>query len=225
MHVAIPRGGCCTCNHTLKETMNTTRTTIAADINRFHELACLRAGEAIEHAKQAGFLLLEAKAAMKHGEWLPWLEQNIQVSARQVQRYMQVAQGRPLPIRATPAKNDKVTHLEVDAPRLFPFAPDTPGFVPEVGLCFAHSPVEGILYLVEPSRRHPGFFFVSRLEGHTHDCTRRPIAAEWVETNLRYFGMESPAAVEWMVKESPGVLTAMDTFEGTTTAWEGPHRA
>lgn len=202
--------------------MNALRLNLAADINRFHELACLRADEAIAHAKQAGLLLLEAKAALKHGEWLPWLEQNIFVSARQVQRYMQVAQGRALPIRTLvskepePVKYDRMSHLEVDAPRIMPGVPDEAQFVPDAGMCFGHVAKDGAVYLVEPSSRHPGFFFVTRMnrDDETYDCTRRPIAAQWVECNLQYYGLEDPAAADWKVKESAGVLAAMETFDG-----------
>ncbi|WP_218510618.1 DUF3102 domain-containing protein [Variovorax sp. dw_308] len=203
--------------------MTELRLNIAADINRFHELACKRAEEAVDHAKQAGLLLLEAKAALKHGEWLPWLEQNIFVSARQVQRYMQVAQGRPLPIKApcsptTPAlpKNDTVSHLEVDAPRLFPGGPPAAEFVPEAGHCYAVVLPDTTVYAIEPSLKHPGYFFVSKMDAATDmvDYTRRPVSAPWVEANLQYYGLENPAAADWRMKPSAGVLEALDTFPG-----------
>lgn len=206
--------------------MNAIRNSLAADINRFHELACKRADEAIGHAKQAGVLLLEAKAAMKHGDWLPWLEQNILVGARQVQRYIQVAQGRALPIRShapsalEPVKNDKVSHLEVNAPRLFPGVPDAPAlFIPDNSLCYSRVLEDGTVYLIEPSSRHPGYFFVSRLncDSETYDCTRRPIAAEWVGENLSYYGLNDLSWSDWRVAKSAGVLTAMQTFAGGNT--------
>lgn len=193
--------------------MNNIRTDLAADINRFHELACLRAEEAIDHAKQAGLLLLEAKAALKHGEWLPWLQQNIFVSARQVQRYMQVAQGRALPLRSL-VKSDKVSHLEVDAPRSFAGSPDPADFVPDAGYCYAVALPDTTVYAVEPSFKHPGFFFVSKMDAATDmvEHTRRPVGAAWVETTLRYYGLNHPAATEWRTKPSAGVLEALDTF-------------
>ncbi len=198
------------------------RTSLAADINRLHQLASQSADEAVAHAKQAGALLLEAKASMKHGDWLPWLEANLTVSPRQVQRYMQVAQGRPLPIRMEPSpkpalsKNDMVSHLEPDAPRNIPGEPDAPQFVPDPALCHAHATAEGTVFLVEPSRRHPGFFFVSRLDADdvNYDCTRRPVGADWVEMNLLHYGLADPAAVAWRVKPSAGVMAAMETFDG-----------
>lgn len=196
--------------------MSQIRTGLASEINQFHELACRRAGEAIEHAKQAGRLLLEAKGALKHGEWLPWLEQNILVSPRQAQRYMQVAQGRALSLRSI--KSDKVSHLEVDAPRLFAGVPDTAEFVPEAGQCYAVVLPDTTVYAVEPSLKHPGYFFVSKMDGATDmvEHTRRPVGAAWVETNLKYYGLKNPAAMNWRTKPSPGVLEALETFPGCT---------
>lgn len=199
------------------------RLNLASDINRLHELACSKADEAIDHAKKAGALLLEAKAALQHGEWLPWLEENIFMSARQVQRYMQVAQGRPLPVRsmastASRANTTPVTHLEVEAPRLFPGEPDAPEFVPEPGHCYAFVMPDTTVFAVEPSLKHPGFFFVSKMDAATNmvDHTRRPAGAAWVEANLQYFGLVNPGAVAWRMKPSAGVLEALDTFPGCT---------
>jgi hypothetical protein len=38
-------------------------------------------------------LLLEAKAALKHGEWLPWLKAHVAFSERTAQAYMRLASG------------------------------------------------------------------------------------------------------------------------------------
>lgn len=65
----------------------------AAVINDEHRAAYGCAQQAIEHARIAGEHLLKAKAALKHGEWLPWLAANVEVSESQAQRYMKVAQN------------------------------------------------------------------------------------------------------------------------------------
>ena len=44
-----------------------------------------------EHYRDAGLLLIEAKAGLKHGEWLPWLKKNFALSAREGQRYIALA--------------------------------------------------------------------------------------------------------------------------------------
>ena len=192
--------------------MNKIQLTAAAEINRWHDLAEKHAGQAVEHARRAGALLMQVKAELKHGEFIPWMEKNIRVTPRQAQRY--IAAAKPVPIRAI--KNDKASHLEVDAPRLFAGEPPAPQFVPEPGMCHAHVADDETVYLVEPSSLHPGFFFVSRLnnDSESYDYTRRPIGAEWVEDSLQYYGLGDPAAANWRVKKTAGVLTAMETFDG-----------
>ena len=49
---------------------------------------------AVAHAIQAGELLIEAKAQVAHGEWLPWLEANCPLSERQARNYMRLARNR-----------------------------------------------------------------------------------------------------------------------------------
>ena len=46
------------------------------------------------HAIKAGKLLLQAKAQLPHGQFLPWLESNCWGSARQAQRYMRAAKSK-----------------------------------------------------------------------------------------------------------------------------------
>jgi hypothetical protein len=49
------------------------------------------------HAMDAGDLLLAAKTSpdMKHGQWLPWLEQHCAMAVRTAQLYMRLASKRP----------------------------------------------------------------------------------------------------------------------------------
>ena len=63
---------------------------LAAKINAEHAQAetAWRAG--LEHARNAGELLLQAKGQCRHGEWLPWLKENVRFSERTAQAYMQV---------------------------------------------------------------------------------------------------------------------------------------
>ena len=64
---------------------------LAEQIEAEHQAAIGAARSAIEHAVECGRLLLEAKVALPHGQWLPWLDANTSVSARQSQRYMKLA--------------------------------------------------------------------------------------------------------------------------------------
>src|SRR5215472_15300963 len=58
---------------------------LGARINEAHHLAIGHAGKAIEQAIACGQLLLEAKAKVPHGKWLPWLRNNISFGERSAQ--------------------------------------------------------------------------------------------------------------------------------------------
>lgn len=196
--------------------MTNIATTAAAEINRLHDLAGQHAALAVEHAKRAGSLLLEVKAQLPHGEFLPWVRANVRVTPRQAQRYIAAAQGKE---PAPKLKSDTMSHLEVDAPRLFPGETPTPEFLPDAGHCYIAGKPQGAVYLVEPSSRHPGYLYVSRLnEDGTCDYTRRPVAAPYVEMTLQHFGMAAPAMASWRFKPSAGVPEAMATLTGTAVA-------
>ena len=64
---------------------------LAARINHEHERCASAAKTAIGHAITAGELLIEAKAAVGHGGWSAWLEENFAASARTAQGYMRIA--------------------------------------------------------------------------------------------------------------------------------------
>jgi hypothetical protein len=68
---------------------------IAEKINAEHAQALDHARASITHARNAGVLLLEAKKRWGHGQWLPWLEANVQFSERTAQAYMRVAKRWP----------------------------------------------------------------------------------------------------------------------------------
>lgn len=87
--------------------------TVASEINQAHAQAIEHADSAIGFAKKAGELLLQVKADLPHGEFLPWVENNLDVTPRQAQRYMAAAQGKPTPIRKLASKATPVSYLEV----------------------------------------------------------------------------------------------------------------
>lgn len=64
---------------------------LAAGNNAAHDAAVRSATSAIEAAVQCERLLIEAKGKVPHGEWLPWIEANTRVGARQSQKYMRLA--------------------------------------------------------------------------------------------------------------------------------------
>lgn len=65
-------------------------------INLEHRLAHSKVNEAVQHATNCGLMLLQIKASKAHGEWLPWLNGEIEagrleVGTRLVQRYIKLA--------------------------------------------------------------------------------------------------------------------------------------
>jgi hypothetical protein len=62
----------------------------------------------LSHAMAAGDMLLEARARLKHGQWLPWIE-SCDLSERTAQRYMRLARNRAV----IEAKSDTVSDLGI----------------------------------------------------------------------------------------------------------------
>jgi hypothetical protein len=67
---------------------------IAATINDHAAAADAATRRGLEHAVAVGLLLLEAKGLVDHGGWIPWLEANCRVGARQAQTFMRLARNR-----------------------------------------------------------------------------------------------------------------------------------
>jgi len=203
--------------------MSTLVPNIAPDINRHHALACAKADEAVSHAVQAGKLLLQAKASMRHGQFAPWLAANVVVTARQAQRYMATAQGKSTPIRAP--KTTPVSHLSGRQAGSGPsraitqgeFVPDTlskwvsnPAFRPAPGYWHCASDAGGA-YWVVPSLQYPACFHISRFtrkdddgEGY-FDGTRQPVAGFLVERSLQALGLANPIALQWTSVQKQGL--------------------
>jgi Protein of unknown function (DUF3102) len=69
-------------------------TDLAARINTEHEAASEALRRSLDHAITAGTLLLEAKAQLSHGQWLPWLKTHCHVPERTARLYMRLARNR-----------------------------------------------------------------------------------------------------------------------------------
>jgi hypothetical protein len=210
------------------------RTTIASEINQHHAIATAKAGEAIQHAKEAGRLLLEVKAALPHGEFGKWLEQNITVSVRQAQRYIAVAEGKQVPMRELASKSDTVSHLTESAESQIPEDLrewlSEPVFSPTVGYWYCTT-TEDAAWWVVPSLEHPDHFHISKFhqdatakpdpdqpdwDGQSlFDGTKRPVPAWLVETTLQRFGMNEPISQEWSSKKKEGLSRPFGEPEAT----------
>lgn len=69
-------------------------------INLEYRLAQNKAGEAVQHAINCGLMLLQVKASLAHGQWLPWLESQqqegkLEIAQRTVHKYMRIASNSP----------------------------------------------------------------------------------------------------------------------------------
>jgi hypothetical protein len=69
-------------------------TDLAARIRIEHEAIAASFKRGAAHAMAAGDLLTEAKAIIRHGDWLPWLKANCEVSERTARLYMRLARNR-----------------------------------------------------------------------------------------------------------------------------------
>jgi Protein of unknown function (DUF3102) len=67
---------------------------LAARIRAFHQATAEALRRSVENAMAAGDLLIEAKAQLKHGQWLPWLRDHCAMSERTAQLYMRCAKNR-----------------------------------------------------------------------------------------------------------------------------------
>lgn len=82
---------------------------LARRIDAAHRACMGAATTTLRHALEVGCLLIEAKAQLRHGDWLSWLRANTPVTPRQSQRYMQLARHR----EAIEAKCDLMSHLSL----------------------------------------------------------------------------------------------------------------
>ncbi len=63
---------------------------LAQRINDEHRACEAAANTAVDHAIRAGEMLVEVKEKSRHGEWIPWLEQNFVGGVRTAQSYMKL---------------------------------------------------------------------------------------------------------------------------------------
>jgi hypothetical protein len=64
---------------------------LAARIKAEHEAISESVRDSVARAIVAGELLIEAKAQLDHGQWLPWLRTHCGMTARTAQTYMELA--------------------------------------------------------------------------------------------------------------------------------------
>jgi hypothetical protein len=83
---------------------------LATRIREAHERCHASMTQGLQHALEAGQLLIQAKDQIPHGEWLTWLQTHCDIGERQSQNYMRLARDLP---RLNPANTQRVADLSV----------------------------------------------------------------------------------------------------------------
>jgi hypothetical protein len=83
-------------------------TDLAARAKAEHAAVAGALKTSLSHALAAGDILIEAKAQLKHGQWLPWLK-SCGISERTAQRYIRLARNRAI----IESKSDTVSDLGI----------------------------------------------------------------------------------------------------------------
>jgi len=86
--------------------------TVVEQINAEHHACEAAVRAALKHAIRCGVLLEEQKAVVPHGEWLAWLNENFDGSARVAQTYMRLSRNRQQVEEL--AKAQTSAHLSID---------------------------------------------------------------------------------------------------------------
>jgi hypothetical protein len=216
--------------------MNDMSRNIADEINRLHQLATKSANEAMEYAKDIGLLLIQKKAELPHGEYGKWIDANLDVSTRQAQRYVNVAEGKELPVRALSSKYDTVSHLENDDIGTEVIIESkvsdaeyesimqeywNPEWIPKAGHWHIGVSDEGA-YWVVPDIKNPNSFHITRFysspeselldeDGDLYDATRWAEDAVHVEFRLKSLCLSHPNKVDWNVRKKAGLSKPFGT--------------
>ena len=171
--------------------------TIINQINTHHKNARKHVNDAVESAKAAGALLLQVKASLPHGMFTTWVKDNIDVSERQVQRYMAAAQGKNVPLLLLADKTDTVSVLQTTAQSKGKWKNEK--WEPEAGCMYLFNE-EGATYLVLPCTEGGKWFHVSKLydgprmstDGFTRHHTIFSVVNDPNLTSKFYLGTTTP---------------------------------
>jgi hypothetical protein len=138
---------------------------LAAEIKTFHRSAQANLRASVESGIACGLRLIEAKAQLNHGQWLPWLAEHCAISERTAQLYIRLAKNRTTieaQIRngvADLTMNETAALLMMgsDVRRLLAFVKDCEGLSGEelIERCIA----EGVGVIVDPAEFRAGEFW------------------------------------------------------------------
>ena len=172
---------------------------LAGEINRAHKAAREAAQTSLERAIEAGERLIEAKALVAHGQWLPWLKELCDLSERSAQVYMRLARHKDV----TNTKSAAVADLTMRAAVAEITEPKWPDKLSEKFKAVRHLPFIGHIKIglredaagwdevwIAPSYQHNGFCYVThawteRSDGGTMlTGTKKPVRVDFVSTMI-----------------------------------------
>lgn len=171
---------------------------LAREINDAHRQVRMHGRGILMEAKRAGEALLVAKQQCRHGDFLPWLKANCEVSERHARRYMDVAQRWPDRTRVADFDPSEVSIREflglTDKPRrsavLPPFTRADADYAMKL-----HRMAEG------PANENEAAVAKAKLEQHAanHGMTteqvveksRKELGLDWIEQKQQFGTVES----------------------------------
>lgn len=185
---------------------------LAAAIKAEHEAIKGLLADSLTRAMAAGDWLLEAKRKVKHGDWLPWLRDNVEISERTAQAYMRCANNR---IKIEEMKSAAPADLTIEdalgdlaKPRLeitadYTIISNGADLLPEQGRVQIGTLEHGYgcgktleIFGITESAKYPGYYDVAHIEMIGDDADdgygaqaqlRKPIRADHIRFCLAQF--------------------------------------
>ena len=187
---------------------------LAAAIKAQHEAIKGLLADSLTRAMAAGDWLHEAKRKLKHGDWLPWLRDNVEISERTAQAYMRCANNRIR--KSQEMKSAGAADLTLEGalgdlakPRLeitadYTIISSGPELLPEQGRALIGTLEHGYgsgktleIFGITESAKHPGYYDMAHIEmiggdddaddGYGAQHLRKPIRADHIRSCLAQF--------------------------------------
>lgn len=217
--------------HTTGQAQDSNRLPVLAEeIRREHHAARRASGEALRHAIAAGERLIEAKALLEHGQWLPWLAEQ-DIPERTARLYARIARHKDI----IDAKSATVADMTLrgavaeltepkwpekiseryEAQRLLPLA----GHV-RIGLREDAAGWDEVW--LAPSYQHSGFIYVThiwtpRTGNSSVTGGRRPIRADFVHAMVAAHLSVDFNGIKWQDRPCPAWAYNMLLFPDADT--------
>ncbi len=175
---------------------------LAEGIRREHKACSAAAQTALDHAFEAGRLLLEAKALCGHGNWGQWLTENFDGSERLAQQYMRLAVKRP-ELEANPQRvsdlslREAIALVQEKKPAPIEMADEWRRLIPPEGVATWLEAPSGDYAFIEHSS-YSGFKFITVFRwgdrGGKSEGGSKPVRHDYVGVILDLMGFDWRAA-------------------------------